>query len=287
MLQYAIRGDEVRHVFRMLTAFTGVHISFWDAADRRLAEFESNKNLAYCNRRHRDRAFFQRCAECDWAGLRRARKEGRRFIYRCHHGLVEGIVPLHDSARHNLGAIMFGQIRLAEHAAPRGLTPTLRRLYLALPAYSMQRVEDLAGLLECLGDYFVHHHVVQIRPATWAESIREFVRQHVSEPIAMADLARASGRSLSFLSHRFAAEFGEPPHRFILGERMALARELLEKNLAVRQVALDLGYCDEFHFSKTFKAWHNCSPARYRSQVLASAPGPRPRLRRAARPRAR
>ena len=279
VLNYAIRGEAVKKVFEMFTAFTHVHMVFMDAADKRVVEFETQPDYAYCRLRQRQPDFWQRCWDCDFEHFGEARQTRRYVIYRCHHGLVEGIVPLFDQARRYLGSIQFGQIRRAGDPRPRRLTAQQRRLYEALPVYAAADVEHLAGLVSCLADYMVQHQIVRFREAGWTDALRGYVREHVTERLAVADLAAAVGRSPSFISHRFRKMMGMSPHKYILRERMLMAKEALARGMSVRQVALDLGYCDEFHFSKVFKAAYGCPPSRWKdSDAQAKRIAPRSRL---------
>ena len=58
---------------------------------------------------------------------------------------------------------------------------------------------------------------------------------------------------------------GLPVRQYVIERKMAAARMLLDKGRPVRDVAATLGYCDEFHFSRAFKARAGVPPSRYRA----------------------
>jgi AraC-like DNA-binding protein len=265
MLQYAIRGERVRQIFHMLNSLIGVRIVLYDTEDRLLAEFDVGRNSAYCRTLRKRRAFDQRCTECDRSHIRQARHGRRYLIYRCHNGLTEGIVPLHDERGLYLGALVFGQIRMPDRKPYARHTKAQERLFQALPVYKADAVEYLAELLACFGEYLIQNQVIRYREAPWAESLREYIRAHIDESISLNEMAEMVQKSPSFLSHRFKKELGLSPHQYLLRERIRRARRMLEEEgLTVRQTALRLGFSDEFHFSRTFKAHTGYPPSQLR-----------------------
>lgn len=66
---------------------------------------------------------------------------------------------------------------------------------------------------------------------------------------------------------RFSAAMGMPPARYRLTRRLELAAARLRSDDApLREIAVELGFCDEFHFSKLFKRRTGLSPKAYRTQ---------------------
>jgi AraC-like DNA-binding protein len=238
----------------------------YDTEDRLLAEFDVGRNSAYCRTLRKQKSFDQRCVECDRCHIREARHGGRYLTYRCHNGLTEGIVPLRDETGIYLGAIVFGQIRMPAQKPFLAHSKAQERVFQALPVYTAEAVENLAELLACFGEYLIQNQIIRYREAPWTESLREYIRVHLDESISLAEMAAVVQKSPSFLSHRFKREFGLSPHQYILRERMRRARRMLEEDgLTVRQTALRLGFSDEFHFSKAFKAHTGKPPSKLRT----------------------
>lgn len=261
MLNSIIQGPQVSRVFSMLTAFTGVRITLYDAADEHLAEFDVQPDSAYCRRQRRHAGFATKCLACDHAHLRQARQTGRPLTYRCHHGLTEGIVPLYDGEAKYLGAIVFGQVRASGNAPCQDRDPVARRLYRSLPVYTPENVANLTGLLECLGHYLVQTQVIRLGQALWLDTVRQHIQDHLQGKITVAHLAAATGRSASFITHRFKAATGLSTGNYIKRERMRRASAMLAAGTPVKAVAFELGYWDESHFSKAFKLWHGYPPS--------------------------
>ncbi len=89
----------------------------------------------------------------------------------------------------------------------------------------------------------------------------DYVRKHSHHPLALADVARAVHVSPNYLTSLFRAETGAPLGQFILGERVARAQVLLlAAGASVKTVSDELGFTDQFTFSRAFKRVTGQSP---------------------------
>jgi AraC family transcriptional regulator, arabinose operon regulatory protein len=96
----------------------------------------------------------------------------------------------------------------------------------------------------------------------------EFVRKHMSEHLSRADLANASGLSISRLSRLFHEQVGMPPMEFLEIERLDRARQLLELTpSSINDIALEVGFENAFYFSRRFKFRTGFSPRDHRKRV--------------------
>ena len=93
----------------------------------------------------------------------------------------------------------------------------------------------------------------------------QFLREHLAEPITVADLAASVSLSTSHFSALFKKRTGQPVLRYLTMLRMARARELLRvTNWTVATVAAEVGYPDAFYFARQFKKVHGVSPREHR-----------------------
>jgi transcriptional regulator GlxA family with amidase domain len=105
------------------------------------------------------------------------------------------------------------------------------------------------------------------------DRLLQVLEQRFREPsLRLRDLAAQVGVSETTLSHRFKQAMGEPPHAYITGLRMKRARNLLEKtSLPLGEIARQVGYRYQAHFSVAFRLAHGTSPLTYRSRSLRNA----------------
>jgi AraC-like DNA-binding protein len=260
LLRYSIRGADVKRILTELAAVTRVRIVFYDVAGAKLEEFAGHSDYAYCRRLRRAAEFDRKCVACDLAHIDRARERRSVEVYHCHHGLMEGIVPLFDAAGVYLGAVGFGQIREPSRVCPAGRR--METLYRELPAYRPVEVRRIAGLLKLLGEYIVQNHLIRLERQDWSRQLQDFIHANLARPPTLAECAAAVGRSGSFLTHNVKQEFGCSLRQYVQLVRMERARDRLAAGERVKAVAHSLGFCDEFHFSRVFKRTFGQAPSR-------------------------
>lgn len=107
------------------------------------------------------------------------------------------------------------------------------------------------------------------------EDLRATVRARITGRWPLAELARVAHVAPRTLQRRFQAETGTTPARWVLAERLAAARELLETTgLGVEQVAHRAGFTSADLLRKHFAAALATSPTRYREDFARRAPDP-------------
>jgi len=88
-----------------------------------------------------------------------------------------------------------------------------------------------------------------------------------SQTITLEELAAMAGMSPSHFSAQFRKTFGLAPMECLIQHRMHRAAHLLsDKNLAISEIARQVGYEDAFHFSKTFRKHFGASPRAMRQR---------------------
>ena len=104
------------------------------------------------------------------------------------------------------------------------------------------------------------------------EMVRAHLHRHVAEPVSLAELAAIAALSPSYLVRAFKAHVGMPPHRYLVGLRIDLARELLLTSaLSITQIAHRVGFASPSHFITRFQAAWGTTPFRFRRQALLAA----------------
>lgn len=91
----------------------------------------------------------------------------------------------------------------------------------------------------------------------------EFFQARASDHISLEDASRASGVGLFHLIRLFQKHLGLTPYAYLTQVRIAKSRQLLRLGEPVAQVALDVGFADQAHFTKRFKQLTGTTPALY------------------------
>ena len=95
--------------------------------------------------------------------------------------------------------------------------------------------------------------------------LREIIKKN---GFKVTRLAAHAGLGKRTLERRFSEQFGDAPKRWIIRERMNLARTLLGKGLSNKEIAAELSYTFESNFCRDFKRFHGYPP-----QTLVRAGG--------------
>jgi AraC family transcriptional regulator len=99
--------------------------------------------------------------------------------------------------------------------------------------------------------------------------VAEYIEEHVSKQISLAELAELAQLSVYHFSRAFKQSFGLPPHRYHTSRRIERARVLLAKpNLSVTEIALEVGFSDASSFTGTFHKLVGRTPTDYRRSFL-------------------
>jgi AraC-like DNA-binding protein len=97
--------------------------------------------------------------------------------------------------------------------------------------------------------------------------VREHVEMNLGERIDVGHLATLTGLSACHFSRAFKQSVGMPPHRYLTSRRILAAAKMIEStNLPMAEIALELGFSDQSHFTRVFTAHIGQSPSRFRHQ---------------------
>jgi AraC-like DNA-binding protein len=154
-------------------------------------------------------------------------------------------VLAHDSLAESLARSLVARAAAASPAYARAVAEALigRRLSLALQAPA-----DVHAL-----------------PQWRLRKVQTHIEDNLAEPIRLADLARIAGLSRMHFAAQFRAATGYRPHEYLLWRRIEAAKAMLRRaELPIVQVALEVGFQAQAHFSTVFKRLTGDTPAAWR-----------------------
>lgn len=94
-----------------------------------------------------------------------------------------------------------------------------------------------------------------------------YIRENLSIQLTVGELAAHAHVSESTLEKSFRAELGMTIGRYIDEEIFLRAESLLRHtDLPVSRMSEQFGFCDQFYFSRRFRAHCGLSPRQYRKQ---------------------
>ncbi|MBO9731398.1 MAG: helix-turn-helix domain-containing protein [Chitinophaga sp.] len=100
------------------------------------------------------------------------------------------------------------------------------------------------------------------------EQCIQLMKQRLDQHLTLADLSKEMGLSASYLSALFKEKTRYGPIQLFTSLRMQKASQLLrETNLSVKEIAGEMGYPDQYTFSRSFKLVMGLSPKTFRDKL--------------------
>ena len=94
--------------------------------------------------------------------------------------------------------------------------------------------------------------------------VLKFIDEHIGGNLSLKDLARQVHLQPNYFSNYFTKCFGIPPMKYLRQLRIQRAQALLlREDAKFADIAQKTGFCDVFHFSKTFKKTAGMTPSAY------------------------
>lgn len=137
--------------------------------------------------------------------------------------------------------------------------------------------EKEAGLIEFMGDLDDRPGPTAPGPVPMSaaahrdrlQPVVDRLRSEVSAIPSLAELATLVKMGRYQLIRAFRTVTGLTPHAWLLNHRVNRAREELWAGRGLADIAYQLGFADQSHFQRTFKAHTGVTPGLYRAQLSA------------------
>ncbi len=128
--------------------------------------------------------------------------------------------------------------------------------------------EKDAALIAFLGDLdFCAQPALAPAPALPATALSGLIAQVEGQDpaqLSLEALAREAGLGRYQLIRAFRAATGFTPYAYLVNARVNRGRQLLGEGQALAEVAYQLGFADQSHFQRVFKAHVGVTPGQYR-----------------------
>ena len=101
----------------------------------------------------------------------------------------------------------------------------------------------------------------------------KFIQFNYSHDISVDDIAKAVGVSRSHLYRVFMANVGQSPIDYLTHYRISEACSLLKSSsLSIAEIAVSVGFFDQFYFSRVFKKVKGVPPSKYLATLEKDQP---------------
>lgn len=155
---------------------------------------------------------------------------------------------------------------LANHSSE--LAGQFDRLYRLLEGNGsrLETESELIGFLQPFFDTAESDEPQTALPAIALHRVRELLTDNLSANLSLDQLCCEASLNRYQLIRQFRKHYGLPPHAYLIDQRIKKARALLKNSSArLDDVALELGFADQSHFSRHFKQRLAMTPGTYQS----------------------
>jgi transcriptional regulator GlxA family with amidase domain len=103
----------------------------------------------------------------------------------------------------------------------------------------------------------------------------EWLRAHLDQPLTVRQLAARANMSERTFARRFVQDTGTTPQRWLIGQRILLAQQLLEESdETIDAIADHAGFGNATALRHHFRAWCGTTPNAYRRLFRSDTPAP-------------
>lgn len=264
-LKFFFQSD-IQKLFEHFTELTGIRIAFYSPEGKEMIVGCNRPICEYCALLRKKYKFEQTCLKLDNAMRQHAAKSKNMIAYKCHGGLNEAIFPVY-SFENLLGFIMIGQFRTPELSSPILVNSSKRDLkklnksYLNVPYFKSEQLPHILGIFGDLIELIVSHRMINTTDNPLTPLIN-YMKENIELNLSLDHAAKFIHKSKSSLQHLFKKVTGQSFKQFQIELKLEKADELLRTlpKMTLREIANNIGFEDQFYFSRLYKKYRNSSP---------------------------
>ncbi len=278
-----INQELMQQVLDCFSTFTGVRATF-DYGDRIL--YGNNQRLSsFCRELRKIDCYQKRCLECDAEAKAYAEQNKGLYIYKCHMGFWEAIVPVtvrdelvsyltigqivdFDTRQESFDQVV--RILKRDKVSPE-VQEKLCRLFGELRRFTYKEVEAGVSLLKMMGDYLGYQKVVELYYRTLVGSVTDYLEQNYAREITSAEIEKITQYRYSYVCDIFKRQKGCTIKQFLEEVRLKHAVDLLQSTgWKIYEISEKCGYKNSYYFNRVFRRRFSCTPQEYRSRLCGN-----------------
>lgn len=134
--------------------------------------------------------------------------------------------------------------------------------------------EYVESLTQILVIHLPRHHSTPTRPIPLqngglthlqAQQVIDYIHTHLNRDLSLAELASVVNISPTYFANLFKRTVGTSPHQYVIQQRVERAKVMLKKtNLAIADIALQVGFSSQSHLTQQFKRLTGMTPKQVR-----------------------
>ena len=268
--------NELEKLLKDLYKISGLNMSIFDLNQNLLASYPHKKSK-FCNELEKNNNTFQHCIDCDYKAMEHVKKTGELYIYKCHFGLNEAIMPLYSYGSLT-GYLMMGQAVIGTYRNYSEIIEKskeyfqdkeiLKKYITEITILNEEQVYAFANICDVCAKYISLTNRIQAKHDHLAQEVKYYIIANYNKQITIEELCSYFFCSRGTLLNHFKSKYNTTIHQYLLDYRLKKATELLiNDELNVKEIAYFCGFEDPNYFSKVFKKRYGRSPLEFKNNI--------------------
>ena len=268
-----------------ITKLTALLKDFYTITDIRITVFDTDfqeivsypaERASFCRCIRKDPAACRMCAKCDESACQTASKRHDTYIYQCHAGLTEAIMPIRFS---NLivGYLLFGHIfsypdyetgwsSISEKCKHNSINLSLlEEACRERPIITEEYILSASHLLSAVATYLSFERMATLKLENLPVQIDQYIQKHLTDDISAVSICEQFQIGKTRLYEIARESYGMGIAEFIRRQRIEKAKKLLtdRPELTIAEVASLCGFRDYNYFITVFTRICGQPPKRF------------------------
>jgi AraC-like DNA-binding protein len=269
-----------KEVTTLIDAFAlcfSVKVTFFSVNMEELIVGLKNPGSQYCRHIQTELLLREKCILNDHKMCRYVAHSKSSTTYSCHAGLLESIIPIIIEDK-IIGYLVVGQYRdslkvpediVALWEEKFNSKKEIVAAYAALPYFTHEVQKNMLRLVTMLVQYIASRDYVSLRKGFLIERIKRYIDDNISKNISLSNIAKALDCSESTISHIVKKQLGISFSRLVNLRKIDRFEMLMRMDLGqtIRDTSYQVGYQDQFYFSRLYKKVRGYSPSKFLSTI--------------------
>nr|WP_318000279.1 PocR ligand-binding domain-containing protein [uncultured Faecalibacillus sp.] len=267
--------NELENMLKDLYLISGLNMSIFDLNQNLLASYPHKKSK-FCNELEKNQKALQHCLDCDYKAMEHIKNTGELYIYKCHFGLNEAIMPLYSYGSLT-GYLMMGQAVIGTYQNYSKIIENskdyftdnhfLKQLVTKITILNEDQIYAFAQICDICAKYISLTNRIQAKHDNLGQEVKHYIISNYQKQITIEELCHYFFCSRGTLLKHFKSKYHTTIHQFLLNYRLEKAAELLiNSHMHIKEIAYQCGFEDPNYFSKAFKKKYNLSPLEFKNQ---------------------
>ena len=286
-----ISQNEIKEMLIQFHNATGIRVGVHDPNMEILSEYpvksQNFDEMSFCDvMRTLSPTMAEKCRNCDLRALEQVKTLKHTYVYKCHAGFTEAIIPILSHGE-LISVLMMGQISATKlkdsdfyrivsqtkEIDPDLCDPIMRKILLTsfdgIKQMELKQFSAFAYLLEMCAQSIYDNRWIRCEEKTIIEDFKEFVKKNIYNDISISDAAQALKISRSHLSRIIQNEEKTNFTNYVLDRKIEVAQKLLETTtMSVKEIAAELKFNEPTYFMRVFKNKTGQTCSAYRKSTV-------------------